>query len=133
MIASNASHLSCWRSTPRARWYRTKRDTAAKNAARATPIIEREKKVICGSSINPYPLFDDPQITFFSRSMIGVALAAFLAAVSLFVRYHRARGVERQQLKWLAFEAIILAVAVSVGSFDQTDKWASVFLIAAIA
>jgi hypothetical protein len=84
-------------------------------------------------AINPFPLFDDPQITFFSRTMIGIALAAFLAASSLFVRYRRSRGVERQQLKWLAFEAIILAVAVTIGSFDQADKWASVFLIAAIA
>ncbi len=82
---------------------------------------------------NPYPLFDDPQITLFSRAMIGVAVAALLAAVSLFARYHRARGVERQQLKWLAFQGVVLALAVSVGSFDQADKWASVFLIAAIA
>ncbi len=82
---------------------------------------------------NPYPLFSDPQGTFFYRAMIGVATAAGAAAASLFVRYHRSRGVERQQLKWLAFEAIVLAIAVAVGSFDQTDKWASVFLIAAIA
>src|SRR5438445_1550271 len=67
---------------------------------------------------NPYPLFSDPQVTFFYRSMIGVALAAVGAAASLFVRYRRARGVERQQLKWLAFEAIVLAIAVAVGSFD---------------
>src|SRR5258708_35018413 len=65
--------------------------------------------------------------------MIGVALAAFLAASSLFVRYRRSSGVERLQLTWMAFDAIILAVAVTVGSFDQADKWASVFLIAAIA
>ena len=82
---------------------------------------------------NPFGLFDDPQSTLFYRAMIGVAAAAFGAAASLFVRYRRSRGVERQQLKWLAFEAIILAVAVAVGSFDQVDKWASIFLIVAMA
>jgi len=82
---------------------------------------------------NPYVLFDDPSIALFYRAMIGVALAALGAAVSLFVRYRRSQGVERQQLKWLAFEALVLAVAVVVGSFDQADKWASVFMIGAIA
>ena len=82
---------------------------------------------------NPYALFDDPTLTSFYFAMGGVALAAFGSAVSLFVRYRRARGVERQQLKWLAFEAIVLAAAVIVGSFDQGNKWTSVFLISAIA
>ena len=82
---------------------------------------------------NPYALFADPTLTSFYFAMGGVALAAFGSAASLFVRYRRARGVERQQLKWLAFEAIVLAVAVIVGSFDQGNKWTSVFLISAIA
>ncbi len=81
---------------------------------------------------NPFPLFDDPDLSVFLKAMVGVALAAFGAAVSLFVRYRRARGVERQQLKWLAFEALILAIAVVVGSFDQADKWASLVFIGAI-
>lgn len=82
---------------------------------------------------NPFPLYDDADQKWFYAAMGGVGLASLGGAASLFVRYRRSRGVERQQLKWLAFEAIILAVAVLVGSFDQTDKWASVFLIAAIA
>jgi len=82
---------------------------------------------------NPFPLFDDPGLTLFVKAMIGVAVAAIGAAASLFVRYRRASGVERQQLKWLAFYALILAVAVVVGSFDETDKWASIVLISAIA
>ena len=82
---------------------------------------------------NPYALFNDPTLTSFYYAMSGVALAGFGSAASLFVRYRRARGVERQQLKWLAFEAIVLAVAVIVGSFDQVDKWTSAFLISAIA
>jgi hypothetical protein len=38
-----------------------------------------------------------------STALIGVA------AVSIIVRLRRARGVERQQLKWLAYAAVVLA------------------------
>jgi len=82
---------------------------------------------------NPYPLFDDPRSRSFYFVMGGVALAGIGSAASLFVRYRRARGVERQQLKWLAFEAIVIAISVVVGSFYQTEKWPSVFLISAMA
>ena len=82
---------------------------------------------------NPYPLFDDPASRSFYFVMGGVALAGIGSAASLFVRYRRARGVERQQLKWLAFEAIVIATAVVVGSFYQSEKWPSIFLISAMA
>jgi hypothetical protein len=82
---------------------------------------------------NPFALFTDPDTNLFFRSMVGVGAAGVGAAASLFVRYRRSSGVERQQLKWLAFEAVVLAVAVLVGAFDQNDKWASVFLIGAVA
>ena len=82
---------------------------------------------------NPYALFDDPGSRSFYTVMSGVALAGIGSAASLFVRYRRARGVERQQLKWLAFEAIVIAVAVVVGSFYQSEKWPSIFLISAMA
>lgn len=80
---------------------------------------------------NPFGAIDGYAIMY--PAMAGLAAACVAASASLFVRYRRSRGVERQQLKWFAFEAIILAVAVTVGSFDQVDKWAAVFLIAAIA
>jgi len=82
---------------------------------------------------NPYALFDDPSLHFFYYGMSGLALAGMGSATSLFVRYRRARGVERQQLKWLAFEAIVLAIAVVVGSFFQSEVWATAFMIGAIA
>ena len=82
---------------------------------------------------NPYPLFDDPGSRSFYFVMGGVALAGIGSAASLFVRYRRARGVERQQLKWLAFEAIVIAIAVVVGSFYQSEKWPAIFLISAMA
>lgn len=82
---------------------------------------------------NPYALFDDPTLTVFGYAMAAVALAGIGSAASLFVRYRRAHGIERQQLKWLAFEAIVLAVAVVVGSFYEGNKWTAAFMICAIA
>jgi hypothetical protein len=43
--------------------------------------------------------------------MLAVMLAS---AVAVLVRLRRARGIERQQLKWFAYAATLLAVAVSV-------------------
>ena len=82
---------------------------------------------------NPYPLFGDADLSVFLWAMAGLGAAVVGAATSLFVRYRRARGTERQQLKWLAVEAIVISVAVIVGTFVQNNKWASVFLISAIA
>lgn len=48
----------------------------------------------------------------FGISQIGLFV---VSAASLVVRYRRARGVERQQLKWLAYAALLLAV-VFVGT-----------------
>ena len=81
---------------------------------------------------NPYGLFGvDASIDIVGIG--GLGLAAIGAATSLFVRYHRSRGPERQQLKWLAFEAVVLSVAVLVGSAGQEAKWPSILLIGAIA
>jgi len=80
---------------------------------------------------NPYPLFDDDR--FLYAALVGVALAGLGAAASLFVRYRRSRGAERQQLKWVAFEAVILAFATVVAFVDHADTWAMVLNIGAIA
>jgi hypothetical protein len=82
---------------------------------------------------NPYGLFGAPDTSLELIGLSTVGLAAIAAAASLFVRYHRSRGVERQQLKWLAFEAIVLSVAVVLGSPVQDAKWPSVLLIGALA
>jgi hypothetical protein len=82
---------------------------------------------------NPYPLFEDVYAGVFLWAMAGVAIASIGAAASLFLRYRRSRGTERQQLKWLAAEAIAISIALIVGTSVQDNKWASVFLISAIA
>jgi hypothetical protein len=49
---------------------------------------------------------------------LGLPLVAVVAATSGIVRFRRARGVERQQLKWLAYAAGVLLVAPVV-----EDSW----------
>ena len=81
---------------------------------------------------NPYPLYENADFAVFVWAMAGVGLAGAGAAASLLLRYRRSRGTERQQLKWLAVEAIAISIALIVGTYVQT-KSASVFLISAIA
>ena len=47
--------------------------------------------------------------------------AVFLSAISLVVRYRRANGVERQQLRWLAGSAILVVVYI-VGGLLGVDE-----------
>ena len=46
-----------------------------------------------------------------------IAAALFAAAGSLLFRWRRARGVERQQLKWLAYAAVMLVVVTIASSW----------------
>jgi len=52
------------------------------------------------------------------KLFVGLPVAAVAAVVSLIVRFRRARGVERQQLKWLAYAMGVLMVAPVV-----QDPW----------
>jgi hypothetical protein len=57
-------------------------------------------------------------------TMSPVLFAA--AAISLFIRLRRAVGVERQQLKWLAYAAGVFAVAIvliSISIAIDTPRW----------
>jgi hypothetical protein len=72
-----------------------------------------------------FPLFD----AFFSadvadrlyalgQTMSGLAIGALLipGAISMVVRLRRARGVERQQMKWIAYAAVVLALVFVGGA-----------------
>ena len=56
--------------------------------------------------------------------LFGLPAAAVAAVVSLIVRFRRARGVERQQLKWLAYAAAGFALA-SVTQDPWLGGWAT--------
>jgi hypothetical protein len=58
------------------------------------------------------------------KLFVGLPVAAVAAAVSLIVRFRRARGVERQQLKWLAYAMGVLIVA-SVTEDSWLGGWAA--------
>jgi hypothetical protein len=60
-------------------------------------------------TLHAFPL----QVIGFLGSII-TNLAVLVAAASLVTRFRRARGVERQQLRWVAFAAALAAVAVTV-------------------
>jgi hypothetical protein len=69
---------------------------------------------------NPFPLLGgDVGRELFFASFFGLAILATASAASLIVRFRRAAGVERQQLKWLAYEAGLIAIAVLVTSVAQ--------------
>jgi hypothetical protein len=107
--------------SPRWRWWA--------RVAAAGPVLE-----LLSSAVDPQPLYPEhPEvgnplaIPILPAVQIGVGIAGgaiilislAVAAVSLVLRYRRARGVERLQLRWLAFAAGLaaglLAVAVAAG------------------
>lgn len=66
--------------------------------------------------VNPIAPGGDPA---FADALIAVGMIMFvgcliLAAASLVVRFRRSRGIERQQLKWLALAAAVAAAAFAV-------------------
>jgi hypothetical protein len=64
----------------------------------------------------PTPGWLSPWFTV-ATLMVGIALV--LSIASAFVRYHRATGIERQQLKWFSVGSVVLALGV-VASFPST-------------
>jgi hypothetical protein len=69
---------------------------------------------------NPYPLLaHDIGQPIWLGAFIGVMFLAIASAASQVVRYRRAAGVERQQLKWLALEGGVLAVTTALTAITQ--------------
>jgi hypothetical protein len=102
--------------SPRWRWW-------ARVVAAATVVL------VVAAALDPHPLV--PEDPTFENPLAAPALVGLLAAAaavsaaillgglvaaagSLVVRYRRARGMERQQLRWLALAAAVAAVALLV-------------------
>jgi hypothetical protein len=86
---------------------------------------------ILSATIAPLPLLVDtiPFVPAFEEISAGVAalalpvtwlayatmiLSAFVALVSIGLRFFRARGVERQQLKWFAFSGVVFIPGIAL-------------------
>jgi hypothetical protein len=48
-----------------------------------------------------------------------LALMMVVSVVSIYLRFRRAGGIERQQIKWLAYSAALLGVVAVVGTVDE--------------
>jgi hypothetical protein len=46
-------------------------------------------------------------------------LLLVVSAVSIYLRFRRAGGIERQQIKWLAYAAALLGVVFIVGTIGD--------------
>jgi hypothetical protein len=111
--------------SPRWRWW-------ARLAA-AAPVV-----VVLGSVVQPDPLAPDYHgnplaVPALARVLVLPAVAGvvvvlvslLVGAASLVVRFRRARGTERQQLRWLAYAAVLAAglllVALVAGFLPSND------------
>jgi len=62
-----------------------------------------------------------PVISFVSAAgSLLLAPLALLAIVSVFIRYRRASGTQRQQIKWFAYGAALMALIIPVTIFATT-------------
>lgn len=53
----------------------------------------------------------------------GLGLSMTGAGVSVLLRWRAARGLERQQMKWLAVAASLVVIAMAVVRFNTQDQW----------
>jgi hypothetical protein len=101
----------------------------------------------CGSAFTPGPLSDYPEI----NNPVGLAplegsvledggfgwgllsASVVLSAVSIAVRYRGATGEERQQIKWLAFAGVLIAVGWSASWVAQDATFASGGLLGVVS
>ncbi|HSO54592.1 MAG TPA: hypothetical protein VL330_18080 [Actinomycetes bacterium] len=102
--------------SPRWRWWA--RVAAAAPVVYLVAITLKSKAVdpAYGSVTNPLGLqgFQLPiTITHIVASAI-IVVAVVVGAISLVVRFRRARGTERQQLRWVALAAVLASLAVLV-------------------
>jgi hypothetical protein len=81
-----------------------------------------------GDEVHPNPLHPGRWgvvlNTLFAGSVLVLAACAVLSIIAAVLRFHRATGIQRAQMKWLALAAVSFAVCVvtSITLFDP-DGW----------
>jgi hypothetical protein len=99
-----------------------------------------------GSAVHPEPLFNHQTIAnpvgieaarpllrvLASLSQVCLLVVVVASAASILVRFRRARGLERQQLKWLAYAVVVATVALVLAS-RQWVGWAVAEVMALVA
>jgi hypothetical protein len=103
-------------SLPSARWRWWARVAAAAPLLAAVSVAMLPFESPYGSVANPLevPALAGPLQVVDDVTWLVTGLAIPVAAASLVVRFRRARGVERQQLRWLAWGAALVAATVLV-------------------
>jgi hypothetical protein len=114
--------------SPRWRWWA--------RVAAAAPVVWLLTSVIHPAPLYPeYPAIGNPlAVPFLPRGLLDVAQPAaavvilvslVVGAVSLVGRFRRARGTERQQLRWMAWGAGLIAVALltAVAALGLEDQF----------
>jgi len=110
-------------------------------AATATVAAVAAQALLPNALHKYYPTARNPLGLTAARPLLNLALQVawvlivaclIAAALSLFARWCRAGGVERQQLKWLACAAILLVVVEASGSFVPHLLFQAVVLVAAL-
>jgi signal transduction histidine kinase len=61
---------------------------------------------------NPFAVSAVPGTLLFTTGAVLICASLVASVAALVVRFHRSRGIERQQLKWFAFAAAVSAVAL---------------------
>jgi signal transduction histidine kinase len=76
---------------------------------------------------NPFGIGGSEVRSVAGLALIPYAIASFLAAASLVVRYRRSRGEVRQQLKWVLAPAVFMALTLFTSPFffNATSGWAN--------
>jgi hypothetical protein len=75
---------------------------------------------------NPYGVHSAIVDPFVGLSFLLTAVGVVGSSASLIVRFHRAHGELREQIKWLAFAGVVAAVTLVIGTVTYDDVGAAV-------
>jgi hypothetical protein len=100
--------------SPRWRWWARTVVAAAVLGVASSALLPLEPPFQSAPNPLAVPALAGPLQAVNGLTSLVAGLSVLVAAGSLVVRFRRARGVERQQLRWLALAAALTAMVVSV-------------------